>query len=226
MAQCSVCSKSLKSDASLRSHQKSCRESERWDCGVCLNTYTRKTSLERHRLRHIGVRHPCKVCPLTYANKDGLWRHTRIHHSSHPPAFPCVICGKYYNNKQQQERHLIQEHQKSRTWPCPDCPYESGDKALLDAHLKARHSPKLFECGICPKMFAVKAYMKRHQASHMAPKPCPECDFKTKYDESLSLHIAHKHRDGGVRCWPCNKKFVTGSVYTRHLSSNGHKDFL
>lgn len=82
--QCNQCNVEFSSLDRLASHTTSAHETYR--CMECMQTFTQRSNLQRHSLKHIGFKpFKCGVCDKGYYRKDHLVRHIEISHPGSDP---------------------------------------------------------------------------------------------------------------------------------------------
>ena len=83
-AKCQRCSKTFKTDSSLKQHQKVHRMLKKlYKCRYCGKQLSSKSALARHERIHTGERpYECYICQKTFVDKSGCIRHIRHHLST------------------------------------------------------------------------------------------------------------------------------------------------
>lgn len=54
--------------------------------------------------------------------------------------FPCELCGRTYNRKDNLLRHQRLECGKEPQFSCPACPYKAKQKSTLRTHVGLKHT--------------------------------------------------------------------------------------
>ncbi|KAK6624918.1 hypothetical protein RUM44_011782 [Polyplax serrata] len=149
---CEVCTKVLKTKKILNEHMKTHLKSEvggrvpQAICPMCGLGLAQKGSLSRHILltheKHKIVpsnkTYTCQECSAVLPNRGKYYSHRRMHRAM-VDRFPCEICGREFNKKQNLRRHIYLLHDEKRVLTEP-----------------------IFKCQICTKCFREKKNLKRH----------------------------------------------------------------
>jgi C2H2-type zinc finger/Zinc finger, C2H2 type len=83
------------------------------------------------------------------------------------------------------------------------------------------HAGKAHKCECCDQSFPSVVELRRHAATHSAPRPqCPQCGLRFRLPSALDLHIAVSHdRERPFKCDLCDAAFARKSAMRRHLKS-------
>lgn len=125
------------------------------------------------------------------APSNGIDKHSS---SSSSSATTCDICGANFTRPSNLRRHVQSLHMR----------------------VKRRHA-----CARCDRSFFSALELKRHSATHDAPRPqCPECGMRFRLPSALDLHIAVSHANARpFVCEMCDASFARKSACDRHRKS-------
>lgn len=149
---CEVCGKVLKTKKILNEHMKTHLKSEvglripQAICPQCGLGLAQKGSLARHILlvheKHKIVpsdkTYTCQECSEVLPNKGKYYSHRRMHRAM-VDRFPCEICGRVFNKKQNLRRHIYLLHDEKRIIEIP-----------------------IYGCQVCTRTFREKKNLRRH----------------------------------------------------------------
>ncbi|KAG8259386.1 hypothetical protein J6590_014856 [Homalodisca vitripennis] len=133
-----------------------------------------------------------------------------------PPQFPCGLCGKRYNRKDNLLRHQRLECGKAPQFKCPHCHHRTKRRDNILSHSITDYNsitvlvllgflslvndvgkgPLHFLCGDCGRHYNRKDNLQRHQRLECGQQPqleCPHCPHRVKRKDKLKTHIALKH---------------------------------
>lgn len=149
---CEVCMKVLKTKKILNEHMKTHLKSEvggrvpQAICPMCGLGLAQKGSLarhillthEKHKIVPCDKAYTCQECSAVLPNRGKYYSHRRMHRAM-VDRFPCEICGREFNKKQNLRRHIYLLHDEKRVLTDP-----------------------IFKCQICTRCFREKKNLKRH----------------------------------------------------------------
>lgn len=193
VVQCSLCDKTLRTPAELRTHEKDhiigkfeCFCGKVYDKANSLRTHKRKHSLNSDIHKHIA----CPDCSHVFKSKAIL----RVHYASfHAEKKPCDVCGKMIGVKM-YARHM--RTHTSCTCSIEGCNQEFDTTNKLQYHVVNDHG-KSTSCPTCLAEFSSEVKMKQHFRNQHGKKwhcRIPGCDHVTNRRNYLLLHIkSHKN---------------------------------
>ena len=89
--------------------------------------------------------------------------------------FQCRICKKQYTFRQSIYRHLKNECINIEPqYKCSQCDYKAKQKAVLQRHVKLKHSIK--KCPDCGKNFKDSFALRKHQLNECVNKAMLKCN--------------------------------------------------
>ena len=79
-------------------------ETTRYFCYECDKSFSKKSSLDRHKVIHTGEKQfLCDKCEKSFSQKNNLDAHMRIHLGIKP--YSCKKCGKTFTQSQNCRKH-------------------------------------------------------------------------------------------------------------------------
>ena len=200
-------------------------ETKPFKCGYegCGRTYSRKHTLRRHFVTHIGdsqFRCYAEDCTgaIRYCDSQALARHIHREHTIKRP-FTCEICSNQFVHvdhlfTHRRNVHSVKDEQKQ--------PQNSAtDKWIMYSGDETRP----FQCGyeVCGRTYITKQALRRHFVSHIDDSQfrcySGDCAGDVRYCDSQSLarHIHRKHiMKRPFECNICNKQFGRPDHLKRH----------
>eukprot|EP01083_Nonionella_stella_P020350 56425_1 len=122
--------------------------------------------------------------------------------------FRCTKCGKYFRQKRELNRHIINKHTPNHEKP--------------------------FKCRFCKYGAATKSIVQRHEYTHSTTKPyrCNQCNYQTSYKYILKKHVNKVHNgeekeeteDKETTTWKCahcNAGFASKYLMKQHEAAHG-----
>ena len=132
---CRFCSR-LCAEAELEAHiEKHHTGAEHHICEICGRVYDGRHKLYQHRLLHKEIQppsHKCPHCDKVYMLKGRLQIHMAKH--TNERNIPCTICGKYFKNKHQENKHRVQVHENRYRYRCTKCGHGMAKQVYLENH--------------------------------------------------------------------------------------------
>lgn len=149
---CDTCQKVLKTKKILAEHLKTHLKTEAGTrvaqavCPMCGLELAQKGSLarhivlvhERHRLKRDDVPRACRECGMVLPNASQYYSHRRQHRAA-LERFPCGVCAREFNKKQNLIRHMYLLHDERRVLEKPG-----------------------FACDLCSRLFRERRNLLRH----------------------------------------------------------------
>lgn len=190
---CPICSSRFKTSNCLQNHERLHRPQpiiER-ECDWCGLKYTRKQSLIRHMLKHVGIRNfSCETCGLTFLHNTALKAHSVSHAPESEKRHFCQYCPARFHTKGKLSRHML-GHLPEKSFSCPiaGCASKFSQKYNVNAHIKHVHS------GIKPpprrskNSLGIKPKTKHCTIAHV----CTICGLSFQRSNKLKEHIISEH---------------------------------
>ncbi|XP_030050372.1 gastrula zinc finger protein XlCGF26.1 isoform X2 [Microcaecilia unicolor] len=196
-------------------------------CSECDKCFTRKASLQLHRMIHAGDKpFKCSECDKSFCQKSELQRHNKMAHVEDKP-FKCSECDKCFSQKRDLERHKI-THTGDKPFKCSECDKCYRRKAHLQLHKMTHTGHKPFKCSECDKSFCQKSELQRHKMAHVGDKPfkCSECDKCFSQKRDLERHKITHTGDKPFKCSECDKCYRRKADLQLHtMNHTGNKPF-
>uniref|UniRef100_A0A4Y0BK72 C2H2-type domain-containing protein n=1 Tax=Anopheles funestus TaxID=62324 RepID=A0A4Y0BK72_ANOFN len=185
-----------------RLHETTNKQSEQkpkptFQCDLCLKSFTRKSSLNDHKLvLHGGVRrHVCHICNRTFGKENSLKTHLVLHVGK---KYRCKFCSKSFAKGSFLRKHL-EEHELPES--------------------KRKHT-----CAVCSKKFTTMAHLNDHELIHSNEKPhkCNHCERSFRQKQQLKVHT-YQHFGKPFRCTYCEMAYTSPSRLQAHVNKHHPK---
>ncbi|XP_038110951.1 zinc finger protein 286A-like [Culex quinquefasciatus] len=111
--QCKQCPKTYLTSASLFTHVQAIhKQNFRFKCDICFKSFLTKTILERHTLKHQGVKFShCPHCDNKYESNNYLKQHIAERHPEQIENLArCEYCGLGYATDCHYRKHVVKKH--------------------------------------------------------------------------------------------------------------------
>ncbi|XP_031356773.1 zinc finger protein 234-like [Photinus pyralis] len=131
---CQLCSSTLSSEQSFRTHMKSHSKDQQLICDTCGKRITSLESFKNHLRIHSGEKpFKCSHCDKTFSAKKFLVVHERVHTKEKP--YCCDLCPKRFSQRSTLGIHL-RLHTGERPYPCTICDKSFVSKTSLNSHFR------------------------------------------------------------------------------------------
>ncbi|XP_041967490.1 zinc finger protein 692 isoform X1 [Alosa sapidissima] len=121
-----TCGKSFNFKKHLKEHEKLHSDQRDYICEYCARGFRTSSNLLIHRRIHTGEKPlQCEVCGFTCCQKASLNWHMRKHNAESSYQFPCDICGRRFEKRDNVTAHRSKSH--------PDYPASAGASSALSA---------------------------------------------------------------------------------------------
>jgi uncharacterized C2H2 Zn-finger protein len=112
----------------------------------------------------------CPLCSKIIKDRGQLQVHVLKHRTETPGVLKCIYkgCGQTFavvSDLKEHSRHhwdLSKSEERSIVCNVPGCNYATTTKKLLFKHKHVMHSPALWKCFACGKIYKTKSYVMRH----------------------------------------------------------------
>ena len=103
----------------------------------------------------------CYICDFVSAHKSSIKRHIRLHTEKNK--YQCEVCFKFFNDKVNLSKHILQQHFKYKPFKCPVCTYTNSQNINLTNHIIHNHKGvNAFKCCNCDYFAPNKDDLKIH----------------------------------------------------------------
>ncbi|XP_061587626.1 gastrula zinc finger protein XlCGF49.1-like [Cololabis saira] len=120
--------------------------------------------------------------------------HGRFHAQSGKKTVKCDVCGKFFRDKHDMQRHY-RIHTGERPYECKVCRKSFTQNGTLLVHMKTHTGEKPFLCSTCGKNFPMRWILVAHMRIHTGERPysCGECGKNFTHKNSLKHHMNISH---------------------------------
>ncbi|XP_045760368.1 gastrula zinc finger protein XlCGF57.1-like [Maniola jurtina] len=224
---CTLCNKTLKSEASLVKHNVSMHQKRnhlgkvtgfgperRYHCTKCSYCTPHSQTLVNHMRRHNGDRPYCCPCGKTFTQVSSLNAHRKTH--SNTTYFTCTVCGKQFKHAFTLKKHL-NVHGAGK-FVCDICNKPLKSRQSLQDHMYRHYNIRNYNCEDCGDIFVTHSELLNHKKKHGIIKKveCHLCGYKTHTKKILIIHLKRHTGDKSFKCSQCQVSFCTNGDLTRH----------
>ncbi|XP_067636552.1 zinc finger protein 493-like isoform X3 [Eurosta solidaginis] len=213
----------------------------RHNCGICGKSFSIKSLLKKHELRHSNERpYKCDFCGMRFKRSHNQRYHMRTHASEKsvyrckfcPLAFPLAselsLHSNTHGNEDPETRERNMEALKEEetnlklTTSTEETTQQLQIKATEQEEKPARHN-----CGICGRCFSIKSLLKKHELRHSNERPykCDFCGMRFKRSHNQRNHMrTHASEKNVYRCKFCPLAFPLASELGLHSNTHVNED--
>ncbi|KAJ0184274.1 hypothetical protein K1T71_000697 [Dendrolimus kikuchii] len=160
--QCDHCKKRFVNRTTLATHLR-LHEGPlpREECPIC-HKMVRKIQLKYHIQRHQNKgRYECVECKKIFshlATYQAHFKYSRAHATDQIFKFPCPMCNKGYQTKEQMQDHFNYQHLGKTAYKCPLCEKPIASRKNVERHMMRVHGerkekPRNHVCQSCGNAF-------------------------------------------------------------------------
>ncbi|XP_067284824.1 gastrula zinc finger protein XlCGF49.1-like [Pseudorasbora parva] len=110
----------------------------------------------------------CQQCGNSFTLKSSLNRHMRVHTREKP--YTCLQCGIRFTQKGSLNRH-IKIHTIEKPYTSPQCGKSFTKTLNLNRHMRLHTGEDLYTCPQCGQNFTLKQHFEDHMMIHTGEKP-------------------------------------------------------
>lgn len=218
---CTECAESYDTAAGLERHMNTFHRPKQFACDQCGKKYADKGGLDRHvRKEHLGVEQPkyTRNGPFTTKPEDA-------HLEKPADKYLCKFedCTRQFSKKDlhKARNHVVSVHLGHGKFQCPvdGCDRAYADPTGLDAHMKAVHEERKFQCDECDRSFTYQCLLDHHKKIDHEGEllQCPECPKTYRAISGLEKHMFSAHSGQKAHCSECPEVFADPGSLARHF---------
>lgn len=142
-------------------------------CDDCESTFTKMSSLKKHKQTAHANRFQCSTCGFMACTELKLKKHLVVHTEN--VRYNCNICDYSSKHSGHILRHQI-AHGKVKIHKCDECEATLSTASTLKRHKLTVHKGGIrFDCSVCGYIPFSKSSLTRHVLVH--PPETPTCSF-------------------------------------------------
>ena len=158
----------------------------------------------------------CPHCGFEAKTRSSL----RIHKMTHDDSLKvkCDECDHKTLDGTRLKFHKAKEHGGAEV-PCSmeDCNFKSSKTNELRYHRSTTHRNVIHSCSSCHYTTKFLTNLKSHGIIHLEKKfLCSECDYRSRTEKLLTIHINFEHKNIRFSCQKCEKEFSTVTLLKEH----------
>ena len=137
----------------------------------------------------LPVEHKCNFCEKVFSYYSKMKEHEIVHSNERP--FKCDFCEKLFKRKETCSSHMERVHSQHMM----KCKLEPNLETPVTAPKKKEKNPRVYDCGICGKLFPCPSNLKIHTRMHTGERPfkCSYCPKDYRHKQDLNLHVKSVH---------------------------------
>ncbi|XP_050360119.1 zinc finger protein 678-like isoform X2 [Nymphalis io] len=220
---CDSCIEVYKDEIEWQTHMDKAHEKlpKHRKCDIC-KVYVKWKWFDEHRSDHY-LKYQCHFCDHTSYNVLVILKHLKIGHAvkSIPKEIRKLRKRSYIKNPGLKPwlADVLPDSLSSVGYVCSKCNELFDTKKQRTIHIQRVHKQPDYKCSTCRKTFTGSYNLMNHERLHkgtLPRQPCPVCGKLIRYD-TMKVHLkVHDERES-VKCFECDKSFVSHSSYLHHL---------
>ena len=204
-------------------------------CNICGKVFESRSAMRLHANRYNVSEQVCEVCSMRFSSKFNLSRHISEQHGSMledrqfnddenlDNSHKCNDCNKTFKFQRNLKLHVLNVHDKKKSYTCKLCEEEFSSKGNMNRHLEEQHSifdlenpiqskdPSEFLCNLCDKNFKRKEQLASHMNTHQSTEnkyTCCDCGKQFASKSNFNCHrMIHTDNRETFMCNLCQKSF-------------------
>ena len=122
------------------------RNEKRYQCTLCILSYTSSSSLSRHMQVHTGkFSFHCEHCRKGFNERSNYQQHM-IKHEGKPSHLTCAACGKGFASRNKLRQHMAERHAQQLSWMCVVCQEVFVEESVYKEHLQTHSKGEETRC--------------------------------------------------------------------------------
>nr|CAD7604034.1 unnamed protein product [Timema genevievae] len=228
---CDICGKCLASKRSLEAHLHLHFPTNEFACDICGKLSPSERQLKKHKSIHTGRRYECKICLKSYTAKYSLATHKRHHQPGGlPKEYLCEICGYHSDHLGHLKSHILNVHLHKKLYICDICGHGYRNSNKFTNHMATHSQDKRYICALCDRCFKRRDDVKHH-ITRVHPKTmglqkaklhCSLCKKVYTTKEGLMKHMVRHSGERKFVCDLCGKRFMHRFDLSKHKKSSIH----
>jgi hypothetical protein len=202
---CRYCSQLVASSDYSRHVKELHKDTFKFTCDVCHQTFSRENFLNFHKEKHIPKvewNWNCRICSQPFPSELRMKSHESSLHQNDP--ISCNHCNTGgFTNRLELRDHIVASHKK--VFGCSECKIRDYSANVIRAHFRATHAKKPYICVKCEyKCFPTVGQMNKHVTSEHGNLTgnleeareeyvCNTCDTVFKQASQLLKHVKIVH---------------------------------
>ena len=197
---CNLCDYTCLNINTLKDHNESQHQDNRYPCTVPLCTYV--ATLKRNLQRHLDTVHTDMTGKVIKSKK--------VH--------KCTHCDYTSTNSANVKEHIRFKHEGVRHY-CDKCPYAATTIGALKIHKNGIHEGVQYPCDLCDYVATQQTNLRTHRRFvHEGIKfLCDLCSYEAKTAWHLKEHVQTKHESKTYSCDACNYSTTTKDQLRKHV---------
>ena len=203
----------------MKEHKEFVHQGKQFYCSKCSKSFRSQKSLKRHLelhdIRDQGLKFSCEECKRTYQTRSSFGIHLNYFHDG-KRIKPCMILDETTTQnsvKSVIKKVNLDDHTRKKS-------SENFEEGKLITKLENK-TKKNTQCPECERQFCFPSEVKKHvkEVHEGVRQNCEEChkSFSTKFD--LKYHVNAIHRGQTFKCDICMMSFESRNGRFQHVSS-------